>query len=44
MESTKQTSVRFPASIHTALRMRLLKEGKSLSEWAREMAEAYLRG
>lgn len=36
------TSVEFDAEQHRALMTRLFKERRSLSQWARDAAEAYL--
>lgn len=42
-EPITHTSVYVPKRLLLALRTKLLAEGKSLSQWVREQAEAYLQ-
>lgn len=42
MADTVHTSIYLPRSLHLALKLSLVREGKSLSEWVREQAEIYL--
>lgn len=41
-KKTVQTTFRLPSALHRALKVRLAEQGKSLSAWAKEVAEAYL--